>query len=229
MSGSLDHVLANDAALDEVTGVDIWEINANESLAYEYSRFNYNVTQFYSPDVFRASDHNPELVGVDVRDASDVALTLSPSRIKQKKQTSTATVTVTGEDGEATGTVRFLVDGVQVARRALLDGTASIQVGPFAKGSYQVTVDYLGDDDNLPGSDTAHAGRRLTATRWCRSGPARRRAACTSARWLNACGKLPAIRCPATSYSSASRPTSLGSAHSRSISAFASSMRPAAA
>ena len=155
MSGSLDHVLANDAALDEVTGVDIWEINANEALAYEYSRFNYNVTQFYSPDVFRASDHNPELVGVDVRDASDVALTLSPSRIKQKKQTSTATVTVTGEDGEATGTVRFLVDGVQVARRALLDGTASVPVGPFAKGSYQVTVDYLGDDDNLPGSDTA--------------------------------------------------------------------------
>ena len=63
MSGSLDHVLANDAALDEVTGVDIWEINANEALAYEYSRFNYNVTPFYSPDVFRASDHNPELVG----------------------------------------------------------------------------------------------------------------------------------------------------------------------
>jgi len=155
MAGSLDHVLANDAALDEVTGVDIWEINANEALAYEYSRFNYNVTQFYSPDVFRASDHNPELVGVDARDESDVALSLSPSRIKQKKQTSTATVTVTGEDGEATGTVRFLVDGVQVARRALLDGTASIQVGPFTKGSYEVTVEYLGDEDNRAGSDSA--------------------------------------------------------------------------
>ena len=163
-SGSLDHVLANDAALDEVTGVDIWEINANESLAFEYSRFNYNVTQFYAPDVFRASDHNPELVGVDVRDASDVALTLSPSRIKQKKQTSTATVTVTGEDGEATGTVRFLVDGVQVARRALLDGDGERPGGSVRQGQ-------LRGDGRLPrrrrqpaGLRHRHAGRRLTAS-----------------------------------------------------------------
>ena len=46
--GSLDHVLANAAALADVDGVDIWEINANESVYYEYSRFNYNVTNLYS-------------------------------------------------------------------------------------------------------------------------------------------------------------------------------------
>ncbi|MEJ7795015.1 MAG: ExeM/NucH family extracellular endonuclease [Nocardioides sp.] len=154
MSGSLDHVLANDAALAEVTGVDIWEINANEALAFEYSRFNYNVTQFYEANVFRASDHNPELVGIDVRDASEVSLTLSPDAIKQKRDTSTASVTVSGVD-EPTGTVRFYVDGVQVGQRALLDGTAEIRVGPFDKGRYTVTVEYLGDDDNLPGTDTA--------------------------------------------------------------------------
>jgi hypothetical protein len=156
MSGSLDHVLANDAALAEVTGVDVWEINANEALAFEYSRFNYNVTQFYESNVFRASDHNPETVGVDVRDASDISLDLDPSRIKRKRGTSTATVSVTGADHEATGTVRFLVDGVAVGQRALLDGTASLEVGPFdRKGTYTVTVEYLGDDDNLPGSDSA--------------------------------------------------------------------------
>lgn len=67
MSGSLDHVLANDAALADVTGVDTWEINANEAVAFEYSRHNDNVTDLYEPGVFRASDHNPELVGIDVR------------------------------------------------------------------------------------------------------------------------------------------------------------------
>ncbi|MEO5851208.1 MAG: ExeM/NucH family extracellular endonuclease, partial [Nocardioides sp.] len=40
LSGSLDHVLANAAAVGDVTGVDIWDINAGESIAYQYSRFN---------------------------------------------------------------------------------------------------------------------------------------------------------------------------------------------
>ncbi|HEX6151728.1 ExeM/NucH family extracellular endonuclease, partial [Nocardioides sp.] len=156
MSGSLDHVLANDAALAEVTGVDIWEINANEALAFEYSRFNYNVTDFYEDNLFRASDHNPELVGIDVRDASEVSLALSPSQVKRKRGISTATVTVTGVDDQATGIVRFLVDGEPIGQRALLEGSASIAVGPFdTKGNYTVTVEYLGDDDNLPGTDSA--------------------------------------------------------------------------
>ncbi|MEJ7561280.1 MAG: 5'-nucleotidase C-terminal domain-containing protein, partial [Ilumatobacteraceae bacterium] len=69
LSGSLDHVLANPAALGLVTGVDIWETNANESVAFQYSRFNYNITQFFEGDnPFAASDHNPEIVGLDVAD-----------------------------------------------------------------------------------------------------------------------------------------------------------------
>ena len=64
--GSLDHVLANDAAFADVTGADIWNINSVESVAFEYSRHNNNVTDFYAPDVFRASDHNPEIIGIDV-------------------------------------------------------------------------------------------------------------------------------------------------------------------
>lgn len=67
LSGSLDHVLGNAAAMAMVTGADIWEINANEPIAYQYSRFNYNPTQFFDRnDPFAASDHNPEVVGLDV-------------------------------------------------------------------------------------------------------------------------------------------------------------------
>lgn len=65
LSGSLDHVLASPGAAAQVTGADIWEINANESIAYQYSRHNYNITQFFDAgDPFAASDHNPELVGI---------------------------------------------------------------------------------------------------------------------------------------------------------------------
>lgn len=67
LSGSLDHVLANDAALEMVTGADIWDINASESVAFQYSRFNYNVTDFWQPgQPFASSDHNPEIIGIDV-------------------------------------------------------------------------------------------------------------------------------------------------------------------
>lgn len=60
--GSLDHVFASPAAQALVGGVDTWTINSYESVAYEYSRWNNNVEAFYSPDQFRASDHNPEVV-----------------------------------------------------------------------------------------------------------------------------------------------------------------------
>ena len=64
LNGSLDHILANEAALDRVTGSDIWNINAPESLALEYSRYNYHGTLFYAPDAYRSSDHDPEVAAI---------------------------------------------------------------------------------------------------------------------------------------------------------------------
>ncbi|WP_408925667.1 ExeM/NucH family extracellular endonuclease [Corynebacterium sp. YSMAA1_1_F7] len=61
--GSLDHVLANEKATQMATGADVWDINADESVAFEYSRRNYNAVDFYEPNVFRASDHDPIKVG----------------------------------------------------------------------------------------------------------------------------------------------------------------------
>ena len=65
MVGSLDHVLANEAALADVNAVDIWDINGYESVYYEYARFNTNVTNLYAPNPFRSSDHSPEIVGIN--------------------------------------------------------------------------------------------------------------------------------------------------------------------
>ena len=64
--GSLDHVFASPAADATVTGQDIWMINANESIALEYSRHNYTAEDLYSPDQWRSSDHNPILVGMQL-------------------------------------------------------------------------------------------------------------------------------------------------------------------
>ena len=66
LMGSLDHVFANDAALGMVSGKTVWPINANEPVFYEYSRYNYNLTNLYDGTTpFRASDHNPEIIGID--------------------------------------------------------------------------------------------------------------------------------------------------------------------
>ncbi|WP_445155319.1 ExeM/NucH family extracellular endonuclease [Arthrobacter sp. Hor0625] len=70
--GSLDHILASPAANAVVTGADIWNINSVESVALEYSRYNSNVTDYYAADQFRASDHDPVVVGLDLKAGTTV-------------------------------------------------------------------------------------------------------------------------------------------------------------
>ncbi len=63
LSGSLDHVLLNAKAQQRATGADIWNINSPESVALQYSRYNYHGTLFYAPDEYAASDHDPVILG----------------------------------------------------------------------------------------------------------------------------------------------------------------------
>jgi 5'-nucleotidase len=156
-AGSLDHVLANPAAANLVAGRDVWQINAEESVGFEYSRYNYNATLLYQPNQFRASDHNPELIGLDVpfsQQDSSVAATATPARVQKKKGTSTIDVTVTGAQGVTpTGTVQLWVDGHQVGTVTLVDGSGSATIGPFpTAGTRTVEVRYLGDQVTKPGT-----------------------------------------------------------------------------
>ena len=64
LAGSLDHVLANEAALSMVTGQTVWSINANEPVYYLFNRYLYNATKLYDDGPFSASDHNPEIFGI---------------------------------------------------------------------------------------------------------------------------------------------------------------------
>lgn len=73
-SGSLDHVLASPSARGLVTGTDIWNINAVEALALEYSRYNYNALNFYETSPYRSSDHDPVIVGLDLSSTTDINL-----------------------------------------------------------------------------------------------------------------------------------------------------------
>ena len=69
MIGSLDHVFASPAANAVVTGADVWNINSVESVALEYSRYNYNVLNFYEAGPYRSSDHDPIVLGLSLASA----------------------------------------------------------------------------------------------------------------------------------------------------------------
>jgi predicted extracellular nuclease len=62
MSGSLDHALATAGLADKVTGFAHWNINAVESLAYQYV----GDPALYAPNPYRSSDHDPLVLGIDL-------------------------------------------------------------------------------------------------------------------------------------------------------------------
>lgn len=159
LSGSLDHVLANPAALEMVTGVDIWQINAEESVAFEYSRHNYNATDFYEPDQFRASDHNPEIVGLDLADArvaSEVTATvLPPTTIARLLPVGLVVQVETADGTRPSGIVTVSWDG-RTREVRLVRGYAIVNLGTFSKpGTYPVTVEFAGTEQIAPSSDAA--------------------------------------------------------------------------
>ncbi|WP_250031691.1 ExeM/NucH family extracellular endonuclease [Paractinoplanes maris] len=71
-SGSLDHALASASLASRVTGVDVWNINSVESFAYEYDGY----APFYSDGPYRASDHDPVVVGLRTGASGPVDLQL---------------------------------------------------------------------------------------------------------------------------------------------------------
>ncbi len=64
--GNLDHALIDGPAQQWLVGHDIWTANAYEAQVYEYSRYRFTETVYYTPDVFRASDHNAALIAFDL-------------------------------------------------------------------------------------------------------------------------------------------------------------------
>ncbi|MEU8801346.1 ExeM/NucH family extracellular endonuclease [Spirillospora sp. NPDC048819] len=65
-SGELDHVLAGKSLARLVTGATIWHVNSDEPVFLDYNT-EFNPPEFYRPDAFRSSDHDPILLGLRLR------------------------------------------------------------------------------------------------------------------------------------------------------------------
>jgi predicted extracellular nuclease len=68
--GYLDHGLASPSLVEQVTGADSYHINADEPNVIDYNtdfKSDDQIEVLYAPDEFRTSDHDPIVVGLDLR------------------------------------------------------------------------------------------------------------------------------------------------------------------
>lgn len=73
--GTLDHGLASEDLLDNITGVAEWHIAADEPDLLNYSS-EFNNPLFYNNDLFAASDHDPLLIGLTLDEPETVVARL---------------------------------------------------------------------------------------------------------------------------------------------------------
>jgi 5'-nucleotidase len=153
--GSLDHVFASPTAFADVTGADVWNINSYESPGREYSRYNYNsVDLFDGTTPFRASDHDPEIVGFDAEQRGTSTTTADARSSIRDGDDLTVDVDVTGGDVTPTGTVTVSEGDAKLASADLKGGVAGLTVKGLAIGTHVLTVAYSGDATHAPSTTT---------------------------------------------------------------------------
>ncbi len=80
-SGTLDYALASPSLAAKVRGADEYHVNADEPLVLDYNTEFGRPPSLFSPDEFRAADHDPILAGICEATAPSLAVSASPSRL----------------------------------------------------------------------------------------------------------------------------------------------------
>jgi hypothetical protein len=122
-SGYLDHALASASLASQATGTTHWHINADEPIALDYNvefKTPNQVNTFYDSGPYRASDHDPVVIGCSGSTApppwTQAARTPfrreAPSPWRQPETIRTATRSRT--NGISTTTARFETAGQSV-------------------------------------------------------------------------------------------------------------------
>jgi hypothetical protein len=64
-SGYLDYALSNSSLTAQVTSAAVWHINADEPSVIDYD-LDFKTQDFYTTSAYRASDHDPVIIGLDL-------------------------------------------------------------------------------------------------------------------------------------------------------------------
>jgi uncharacterized protein len=74
-TGALDHAYASGTLQSQVTGVSVWHINADEATVLDYNT-EFKTDDRYAATPYRASDHDPVIVGLSLNADAAVSLPL---------------------------------------------------------------------------------------------------------------------------------------------------------
>jgi uncharacterized protein len=100
-SGYLDHALASESLVSQVSGAAEWHINADEPRVLDYNvefKSTGQISSFYSSQPFRTSDHDPVIIGLELGTEAPMptdTATSAPTATNTKSPTQTKTPTAT--------------------------------------------------------------------------------------------------------------------------------------
>lgn len=73
--GYLDHALASASLTEKVTDITEWHVNSDEPDAFDYNtsfKSDTHIAEWFAPDAYRMSDHDPVIIGFDFPTAAVV-------------------------------------------------------------------------------------------------------------------------------------------------------------
>jgi len=146
-SGYLDHALASASLADQVSGVAEWHINADEPSVIDYNT-EYKPQDLYAANPYRASDHDPVIVGLQLAkrlDGTGGRDLLKGTAADEVIYGGPGSDVLTGGAGNDLFVYRSLDEGVdtitdftpgqdRIDLRALLAGIGYTGATPFADG-----------------------------------------------------------------------------------------------
>ncbi|NER38424.1 MAG: ExeM/NucH family extracellular endonuclease [Oscillatoria sp. SIO1A7] len=169
--GYLDHALANTSLTPQVTGVGEWHINADEPNVFDYndntvdagedaSNPPRNIPALYEANVFRSSDHDPVLIGLNLNEAPVLDNSGSP------------TLTAIDEDATnpASTAVGDLINGIFSDSNLNNEKGIAVTAVENSNGTWQYSLD--GTSWSSLAAATETAARVLSATSQIRFLPA---------------------------------------------------------
>lgn len=140
-TGALDHAYASASLASQVNGVNVWHINSDEPTALDYNT-DFTTDDRYAPTPFRASDHDPVLVGLNLAaDAAVVEPIVSASIPASAKTGETYSVDITEAiPGGANTMTSLVVDWGDGSPTTTATGTGAVTHTYAAAGTFSVTV-----------------------------------------------------------------------------------------
>ena len=144
-AGYLDHALANEALIKQVTGMAVWHVNSDESDEYTYDKSN-------DLSVFRYSDHDPVLVGLKLDSTQSIPLHATDpiDRVELVAIDGSICIENVGELGEQNAYYEvFDVTGRCVQPLTVIDASPCAISTWFKTGIYLVRIYYAGKIKSL--------------------------------------------------------------------------------